>query len=97
MNRVENAQLKPVNEMEKLEKASTDIVINDNAKIAFLRWKDKKVVTVISSKYGLNPTAKTDIEQPHYIKKCNQGRSGVDLLKYNIATYMIAHKINCGG
>ena len=97
MNRVENAQLKPVNEMEKLEKASTDIVINDNAKIAFLRWKDKKVVTVISSKYGLNPTAKTDIEQPHCIKKYNQGRSGVDLLKYNIATYMIAHKINCGG
>ena len=83
--------------MEKLEKASTDIVINDNAKIAFVRWKDKKVVTAISSKYGLNPTAKTDIEQPHCIEKYNQGMTGVDLLKYNIATYMISHKINCGG
>ena len=65
MNRVENAQLKPVKKMEKLERASSDIVINDNAKIAFVRWKDKKVVTVISSKYRLNPTAKTNL----YIKE----------------------------
>ena len=59
LNRVENAPLKPVKEMEKLERGSADVVINDNAKIAFVRWKDNKVVTVISSKYGLNPTAKT--------------------------------------
>ena len=45
--------------MGKLEKGSTDVVIDDNAKIAFVRWKDNKVVTVISSKYGLNPSAKT--------------------------------------
>ena len=65
LNRVENAPLKPVKEMEKLERGSADVVINDNAKIAFVRWKDNKVVTVISSKYGLNPTAKTK----RYIKE----------------------------
>ena len=65
LNRVENAPLKPVNEMEKLERGSADVVINGNAKIAFGRWKGNKVVTVISSKYGLNPTAKTK----RYIKE----------------------------
>ena len=48
------------------------------------------MVTVISSKYGLNPTAKTkpyikeskgrvDIEQPQCIKKYNEEIGGVDL------------------
>ena len=65
MNRVENAPLKPIKEIEKLERGSAGVVIDDNAKIAFVRWKDNKVVTVISSKYGLNPTAKTK----RYIKE----------------------------
>ena len=103
LNRVENAPLNPVKEMEKLERGSADVVINDNAKIAFVRWKDNKVVTVISSKYGLNATAKTkryikekkgrvDIEQPQCIKKYNEGMSGVYCLEQNIAMYMIAHR-----
>ena len=68
-----------------------------------MRWKDSKAVTVISSKYGLNPTAKAkqyikekegcvDIEQPQFIKKYNEGMGGVDRLDQNIATYMIAHR-----
>ena len=61
LNTVENAPLKPVKEMEKLEKRSADVVIDYNARIAFVRWKDTKMVTVISSKYGLNPTAKTKL------------------------------------
>ena len=65
MNRVENAPLKPVKEMKKLERGSADVVIDDNAKVAFVRWKDNKVVTVISSKYGLNATRKTK----RYIKE----------------------------
>ena len=103
LNRVENTPLKPIKEIEKLERGSAGVVIDDNAKIAFVRWKDNKVVTVISSKYGLNPTAKTkryikekkgrvDIEQPQCIKKYNEGMGGVDRLDQNIATYMIAHR-----
>ena len=37
LNRVENAPLKPVKEMEKLERGSADVVIDDNTKIAFVR------------------------------------------------------------
>ena len=59
MIRVEKAPLKPIKEMEKLKRGSADAVIDDNSKIAFVRWKNNKVVTVISSKYGLNSTAKT--------------------------------------
>ena len=103
LNRVENTPLKPLKEMEKLERGSADVVINDNANIAFTRWKDSKVVTVISSKYGLNRTAQTkryikekkgrvNIEQPQCIKKLNEGIGGVDCLDQNIATYLIAHK-----
>ena len=65
LNRVENVPIKPAKEMEKLERGADDVVIDYNAKIAYVRWKDKKVVTVISSKYGLDPTAK--IKQ--YIKE----------------------------
>ena len=54
MNRKENALLKPVKEIQKLERGTANVVIDENPKIAFVRWKDKKVVTLISSKYGLN-------------------------------------------
>ena len=47
LNRVENAPLKSIKEIEKLERGSADLVINDNAKIAFVRWKGNKVITVI--------------------------------------------------
>ena len=43
MNRVENAPLKSVKKNGKLEKGSIDIVIDDNVKTAFVRWKDNKV------------------------------------------------------
>ena len=104
LNRVENAPLKPVKEMEKLERGSADFLIDDNAKIDFVRWKDNKLVTAISSKYRLNLTAKTkgyikekkgrvNIELPQCIKKYNEGMGGVDCLDQNVATYMIAHRI----
>ena len=89
--------------MEKLERGSADAVIDDNAKIAFVRWKGNKMVTAISSKYGLNPTAKTkryikekkgrvNIEQPQCIKKYNVEMGGADRLDQKIATYMTAHR-----
>ena len=59
LNMVENAPLKPLKEMKKLERGSGDVAIHDDAKIDFMIWKDNKVVTVISSKDELNPTAKT--------------------------------------
>ena len=95
--------MNPVKEKEKLESGSVDVVIFDSSKIALLRCKYKKMVTVTLSKYGLNPTGKTkryikkkkgwvDVEQTQCIKKYNKGTSGVDCLDRNIATYMIAHR-----
>ena len=43
-NRVENSPLKPVNKMEKLKRGSADVVLDDNAKIAFARWRENKLV-----------------------------------------------------
>ena len=88
--------------MEKLQRGSDETVISDNAKIAFVKLKDNKVVTVLSSRYGLNPTAKKPwyikekkgrvyIELPQCIKKYNEEMVGVDRFDQNIATYMIAH------
>ena len=93
----------PIKEMEKVERGSADVVIDDNAKTAFVRWKDSKVVPGISSKYGLNPTTKTkqyikekkgrvNIEQPHCIIKYNEKMGEVDCLDQNIATYIMAHR-----
>ena len=94
LNRVENAPLKPVKEMEKLERGSADVVIDDNAKIAFARWKDKKVVTVISTgktkQYIKEKKGRVDIEQPQCIKKYNERMGRVDRLDQNIGTYIIA-------
>ena len=103
LNRVENAPLKQAKEMEMIERESADVVIDDNAKIAFERWKNKKVVTVISSMYGLNLTSKTkryikekkgpvDIEQTHCVNKYREGMDGVDSLNQNIAKYMIVYR-----
>ena len=103
LNRKENAPLKPVKEIEKLERESANVVIDENSKIAFVRWKDKKVVTFILSKYGLNPSTKTkwymkekkgrvDIEEAQCIKKCNKGMVGVDRFDQDMATYMTAHR-----
>ena len=72
--------------MKKLERASTDVLIDDNAKIALVRCKNNKVVTVLSSNYGLNPTAKTK----RYIKerKVESILSNLNAIK----NYMIAHR-----
>ena len=43
---VEKAPLKSVKEMEKLERCSSDVLTENNYNIAFVRWKDNKVVTV---------------------------------------------------
>ena len=103
IDRIENEPLQPIKEMGKLERRSTDVVIDNNATIAFVRWKDNKMLTVLSSKYGLNPTEKAkryikekkssvNIEQTHSVKKYNKTKCGVDHLDQNIATYMIVHR-----
>ena len=49
INRVENAPLRPIKEMEKLERGASDVVTDKNSNLTLVRWKDNKVVTVVST------------------------------------------------
>ena len=63
LNRQENEPLKQVKEMEKLERGGlADAVIDDNTEITFMRWKDNKVVNVISSTYWVKSYCKNKTE-----------------------------------
>ena len=48
INRVENAPLRSIKEMEKLERGASDVVTDKNSNLTLVRWKDNKVVTVAS-------------------------------------------------
>ena len=51
INRVEKALLKFLNEMQNLERGSSDVATKTNTKssVTFVRWKNNKVVTKESS------------------------------------------------
>ena len=52
INRVENAPLRPIKEMEKLERGASDVVTDKNSNLTLARWKNSKVVTVASTFVG---------------------------------------------
>ena len=85
------------------ESVSAVVVLVDNVTIAFMRWKDNKVVIVISSKYGFNPTAKIKlcikekegrviIQQPQGIKKYSEVIGVIYLLYQKLFTYLITYR-----
>ena len=59
INRVENAPLRPIKEMEKLERGASDVVTDKNSNLTLVRWKSNKVVTVVSTYVGKMPLRKT--------------------------------------
>ena len=86
--------------MEKLERGSSDIIIENNSNITFVRWKDDKVVAVASTLYSQSPMKKAqrhikekhgraDTKQPQSIYQYDQETGGVDRLHQNISAYMI--------
>ena len=97
MNRVKNAPLKPVKDIEKLERGSADVVIDDNANIAFVIRKDKVIFYMIKvwvKSYCKNKTVHQGEESSSRYWATSmhqkiQWRNGLD---QNIATYMIAHR-----
>ena len=56
INRVENAPLRPIKEMEKLGRGASDVVADKTSNLTFVRWKDNKVVTVASTFVGKLPS-----------------------------------------
>ena len=58
MNHAEKAPLESGKDMEKFERGSSDIIIESNSNITFVRWKDNKVVKVVLNLYGQSPMKK---------------------------------------
>ena len=89
--------------MEKLERGASDVVTDKNSNLTLVRWKDNKVVTVVSTFVGKIPlrkahryvkaqNGKAEIDQPQSIFLYNKGMGGVDCLDQNISSYMIDHR-----
>ena len=102
INCVENAHLRPIKEMEKLERGASDVVTEKNSNLTLVRWNDNKVVALASTFVGKMPLRKahryvqaqngrTEIDQPQNIFLYNKGMGGVDSLDQNISSYMTGH------
>ena len=103
INRVENAPLRPIKEMEKLERGASVVLTDKNSNLTLVRWKDNKVVTVASTFVGKMPLRKAhrydkaqngraEIDQPQSIFLYNKSMGGVDRLDQNISSYMIGYR-----
>ena len=73
INCVENAPLRPIKEMEKLERDALYVVTDKNGNLTLVRWKDNKVVTVASTFVGKMPLRKA-----HCYVKTQNGRAEID-------------------
>ena len=102
IHRVENSPLRPIKEMERLERGPSDVVTDKNSNLTLVRWKDNKVVTVASTfvgkmslrkahRYVKAQNGRADIGQPQSIFQYNKGMGGVDRLDQSISSYMIGH------
>ena len=108
INRVENAPLRPIKEMEKLKRCTSDVLTDKNSTLTLVPWKDNKVETVASTFVGKKPLRKAHryvkaqnsrakIDQPQSIFLYSKGMGGVDRLDQNISSYMTGHLARNGG
>ena len=83
--------------MEKLERGASDVVTDKNSNLTLVRWKDNKVVTVVSTFVGKIPLRKAhryvraqngraEIDQPQNIFLYNKDMGGDDSLDQNISS-----------
>ena len=100
INRTNGAPLRSVEEMKKMQRGSSDVVVDIDNGIGATRWKDNKVVTVLSTYTGQHPmrTAsrfcrkerkRITIYQPDMINAYNKNMGGVDRMDENISAYRI--------
>ena len=103
INCVENAPLRPIKEMEKLERVVPDVVTDTNSNLTLARWKDNKVVTAASifvgkmsfrkaHRYVKAQNGRAEIDQPQSIFLYNKGIGGADRLDKNISSYMMGQR-----
>ena len=73
INCVENAPLRPIKEIEKLERGASEVVTDKNSNLTLVRWKSNKVVTVVSTFVG-----KMLLRKAHRYAKAENGRAEID-------------------
>ena len=101
--RMENAPLRDMVKMNKEKGGSSNVVTDVSSSITAVRWKDNKVVNVISTfigkqRYCHREKRRVNIEQPNIINQYNMSKGGVDCMDQNILAYMInLHAKNGGG
>ena len=98
--RMGNPSLKSVKEVEKSQQGSSVVAIEMSSNISAVRWKDNKVINVLSTFAGKEPQKKVkrnsqkekkkiDVLQPNVVNVYNRFMVGVDRMDQNISTYMI--------
>ena len=84
INRVKNAPLRSIKEMEKLERGASHVVTDKNSNLTLVRWKGNKVVTVASifawkmpfrkaQRYVRGQNSRAEIDQSQIIFLYNKG------------------------
>ena len=100
LNRMEEPPLETVRAMEKKERRESDVAVETSTNMAAVRWKDNKVVNILSTFVGKQPVQKVkrysknakkqiEIEQPKVVSVYNRNMGGVDRLDQNLAAYII--------
>ena len=94
---MENSPFKSVKEVEKSQGGTSVVAIETSSNISAVRWKDNKVVNVLSTFAGKEPQKKVkrkekkrvDVLQPNVVNIYNRFMGRVDRMDQNISTYMI--------
>ena len=107
--RMGNPPLKSVKEVKKLQRGTSVVAVETLSNVSAVRWKDNKVVNILSTfagkepqnkvkRYSQNKKKRIDILQPNVVNVYNRFMGGVDCMDQNISTYMIhLRSKKCGG
>ena len=96
--RMGNPPLKSVKEVKKLQRGTSVVASSDD--VSAVRWKDNKVVNILSTfagkepqnkvkRYSHNKKKRIDILQPNVVNVYNRFMGEVDRMDQNTSTYMI--------
>ena len=102
-SRHKNASLKEAKVMEKNNRDTRDLVTDTSSNIAVVKWKNSKVVTLLSTYCGVAPIGKAkrsspsqkkkiDVPQPKIVKVFNKEMGVVYCMDQNLPVYMVNHR-----
>ena len=99
-NRTEKASLQAIDDLKKQARGISDVFSNKKSNVTLVRWKDNKVVTVVSTLYVKEPmkrarrytkdqSGRVEIDQSNAISFYNETMGGVDRMNQKIGACMI--------